>query len=64
MKSDAPLDPDEAVALRPANDSAVMFARLMRFATQGCQSPETLTPYEIKQLSFALLTYLALDKTI
>jgi hypothetical protein len=61
---DTPPDHDDVVALRPANDSAVLFARLMSFAKQGCQSPETLTPYEIEQLSFALLTYLALDEEI
>jgi hypothetical protein len=52
----------EAAALRSANDSVPLFRRLVSFAARGCQSPETLTPYEIEQVSFALLSHLALSK--
>lgn len=57
------LEADEAAALRPANDSKPVFARLLDYASRGCRVPDTLTPYEIRQVSFGLLSRLALDET-
>jgi hypothetical protein len=55
------LEAHEAAALRPANDSVALTARLTDFATRGSAAPETLTPYEIEQISFALLVGLVLE---
>jgi hypothetical protein len=58
------LEPHQAAALRPANDNRPLFARLICFANRGCELPETLTRYEIEQISFGLLARLSLEEDL
>ena len=48
-----------AAAVEHANDSRDVLERLADFAQRGADAPESLTPYEIRQVSFALSLFIA-----
>ena len=49
---------EAAMRQLPANDSRSVFERLTDYTTRGINSPESLSLYEIRQVSFALSLYL------
>ena len=53
---------DLSVLPKPANDSYPVFERLKAYAKRGTDSPESLSLYEIRQVSFALTLYLDFDE--
>ena len=53
---------EAAITANAANDSQAVFERLTDYAKKGMDAPETLTPYEVRQISFALSLYMSPGK--